>query len=290
MKTKLITRGAMVCALYAILLLINQQTALTIELSAPWLFSLPILIYSAKHGTSVSGVVAISMALMTFLFGSFTTWFYSWMAIVSGYVYGLGLNKKWKHMTNFIILFIFSVIGNAMIIYLWSSLFGYNLVQDFGWMQQYVPTIHIETMIFIFVLVSAMLQALPIHLIALRACISMKIEIARLHSPVEMRSPRWFGFVSLAIGLLFFLSQSVVKLSEGGQVAIQTLFLLDLMVLDYLGVIYFLSLCIINKQRKRIPFSIIGAWIPILQWFWILSGLLDCLLQIRKNYVLRDES
>ena len=79
METKHITRGAMATALYAILLLLNQQTALTIELSAPWLFAFPILIYTAMHGRSISGVVAISMALMTFLFVSFTTWFYLWM-------------------------------------------------------------------------------------------------------------------------------------------------------------------------------------------------------------------
>ena len=289
METKHITRGAMATALYAILLLLNQQTALTIELSAPWLFAFPILIYTAMHGRSISGVVAISMALMTFLFGSFTTWFYSWMAILSGFIYGWGLYHQWPHMRNFLITFIISVIGNAMIIYLWAGLFGYDLARDFQWLIENAPWIRMETLVLLFVLISGMLQALPIHLVALRVCMSLKIPIARLHSPVEMSSPRWFGFLSLAIGILFILSQNMVNLNEGVRVVLQVLFLVDLILLDYFGVIYFLSLCIYNKQRKRIPFSIIGAWIPLLQWIWIISGLLDCLLQIRKNYVfMRD--
>ena len=291
METKHITQGAMACALYGLLLLINQQTALTIELSFPWLFAFPILIFTAKYGKSISVVVAISMALLTLLFGSFTTWFYSWMAIVSGLIYGWGIDHKWKHTINFMVAFVISFIGNAMIIYLWASLFGYDLTSDFAWFSQYFPDIHMQTLMFLFVLVSAMLHALPIHMLAIKVCSRMKIEMAHFHSPIEMRSPRWFGILSLLVGILFFLSQSMVELSEGVQVVLQVLFIVDLIILDYLGVIYFLSLCIVNNQRKRIPFSIIGAWIPIVQWIWVISGLMDCLFQIRRNHIqIRNES
>ncbi|MBP3853662.1 MAG: hypothetical protein J6D18_03745, partial [Erysipelotrichaceae bacterium] len=262
METRQITRGAMVCAIYAILLLVNQQTALTVELSAPWIFSFPILIYTAMTGTSICLIVAFSMVLITFLFGSFTTWFYSWMSILIGLVYGFGVFHKWKHMTNFLLAFLFSLIGNALIIYLWAGLFGYDLHRDMEWIMGMFPWIRLQTLFILYVFVAAMLHALPIHIIALRICMSMKIELRPMQSPVQMESPRWFGIVSLVIWGLFFFSQSMVNLNEGAQVVIQVLMLLDLLVLDYLGVIYFLSLCLIHKQRKGIPFSIIGAWIP----------------------------
>lgn len=285
MDTKQITRGAMCCAIYAILLLINQQTALTIEFSAPWLFTFPILIYTAIHGGSFSLIVAFSMGLMSFLFGGFTTWFYSWMSIIIGWVYGWGIYHQWKHMTNFLLCFLLSFIGTALIIYLWAGLFGYDLARELQWAAQYFPWIHMQTLTFVFVLVTAMLQALPIHMIALRICLSMKIKMAPLTSPLNIESPRWFGFLSLAIWGLFFLGQSMVNLNEGAQAVLQILFLVDLVLLDCFGVLYFLSLCIVRQQRRGIPFAIIGAWIPILQMVWVISGLLDCLLQIRKQNV-----
>ena len=85
MKTKELTRGAMVCALYGILLFINQQTALTIESSMNWIFTFPVLIYTGMYGSNMGGIVAVAMAMMTFLFGGFTTWFYSWTSILIGF-------------------------------------------------------------------------------------------------------------------------------------------------------------------------------------------------------------
>ena len=47
-KTKQITTGAMVCAIYGALLFLNQQSALMIESSASWIFAFPVLIYTIK--------------------------------------------------------------------------------------------------------------------------------------------------------------------------------------------------------------------------------------------------
>ena len=87
MNTKQITRGAMMCAIYGLLLFLNQQTALTIETSANWLFAFPVLSYTSMYGNYGGGIVSIAMILMTFLFGGFTAWFYSCTAILIGYLY-----------------------------------------------------------------------------------------------------------------------------------------------------------------------------------------------------------
>ena len=62
-----------------------------IEASASWLFVFPVLIYTAMSGPKSGAIVGVAMALMTFLLGGFTTWFYSWTSLITGYVYGLGL-------------------------------------------------------------------------------------------------------------------------------------------------------------------------------------------------------
>ena len=105
MKTNILTQGALCLSLYGVLLLFNQQTGLLIESMMNWVFILPILIYSAKAGLYPGGITAFSMAILSFLFGTFTTWFYSWSAILIGFVYGAGLYKKIRHSMNFLISF-----------------------------------------------------------------------------------------------------------------------------------------------------------------------------------------
>ena len=127
-KTKQITTGAMVCAIYGALLFLNQQSALMIESSASWIFAFPVLIYTVMSGVKMGALVTICMGLMTMFFGGFTTWFYSWTSLLIGFIYGAGVFKHAKNMTNFIICFILSIIANLCIILLWSTLFGICLL------------------------------------------------------------------------------------------------------------------------------------------------------------------
>ena len=106
MKTSSITKGAMCVAIYGLLLLLNQQTGLMIEASLSWVFIMPILLYSASQGVRAGLVTGISMGLLSFLFGSFTTWFYSWSALLIGYLYGVGVHQQFRHRTNFFLCFL----------------------------------------------------------------------------------------------------------------------------------------------------------------------------------------
>lgn len=283
MDTKQLTRGAMMCGIYGLLLFLNQQTALTIESGASWIFAFPILIYAAMYGSKSGSIVAISMVLMTFLFGGFTTWFYSWSSILIGYVYGLGVYKQWKHMTNFVIAAFLSIIATALMIYLWAGIFGYDLTTDFQEIIQLVPAIHLNVLIFVVVVFMGILQGLCIHLVALMVCIRMRITTRNITPVSQIKSPRWLGVVSLVLLGFYYFSQNVLHLYADIQDLLQILVIFDCALLDYYGVIYFMSR-VVDKKRRNLSFlAIIGAFIPGVFFIWIIAGELDCLLQLRKK-------
>lgn len=289
MDTKQLTRGAMVCAIYGALLLINQQTALTIEATASWIFVFPMLIYGAISSTYMSVLVAIAMALMSFLFGSFTTWFYSWCSIVIGLVYGIGIQKKWKNMTNFMICFVFSLISTALTITVWSSIFDMDLSEDFEMINQFIrtmglnPNIRFESFVILFIVLMGGLQALCIHLVALMVCIRMKIPIRPLNSVRTLNSPSWFGAVSLLIWFIYFIGQNMIECSQNMRDIFQIVWVLDSFMLDYFGVIFLLDACIRYNKRKLSFLVIFGAFIPFINYLWMALGELDCLLQLRRT-------
>ena len=176
-KTKQITKGAMVCAIYGALLFLNQQSALMIESSASWIFAFPVLIYTAMSGVKMGALVTICMGLMTMFFGGFTTWFYSWTSLLIGFIYGVGVFKHAKNMTNFIICFILSIIANLCIILLWSTLFGIDFYEDFRLISQYIPFISLKVFTYLMIGLLGLLQALCIHLVALMVCLRMHMDI-----------------------------------------------------------------------------------------------------------------
>lgn len=283
MDTKQITRGAMMCAIYGLLLFLNQQTALTIETSANWLFAFPILIYTSMYGNYGGGIVSLAMILMTFLFGGFTTWFYSWSAILIGYLYGSGVYHKRSHMSNFLLTAILSIIATALIIYLWAGIFGYDVNTDFKDIVALFPTIHLRVLVFLFVIVLGTMEALAIHMVGLMICMRLKIDMVPIKPITKMLAPRWFGILSILMCVLYLFSQNVLHLSVDITDLLQVLAILDLMVLDYFGVLYFMNKVIQKSQRKWAFFAIIGAFIPIVNGIWVVAGLLDCLCGLRAR-------
>lgn len=282
MKTKEITRGAMVCAIYGALLFLNQQTALTIETTASWVFVFPILIYTAQSGVKAGLVTCISMGMMTFLFGSFTTWFYSLTSLVTGYVYGLGLNKKFKNMTNLALCFIFSFISNVCTVLVWSAVFGIDPLSEFESIKEMIPFINFNAFIFIFIVFLAGLQALCIHLVSIMVCMRMHIPFRPIVPLTRQKSPKSVGIVSLVVWAVFFLCQNVLKCSQSLLDLVQIIWFIDCMVLLYYGVIYFMHYCVVHDKRRLSFLAICGAFVPVLNFIWMLFGELDCLLQLRK--------
>lgn len=273
-------------AIYGLLLLFNQQTGLAIEASISWVFIVPILLYTAAQGVYAGFVTGIGMALISFLFGSFTTWFYSWSAILIGYIYGIGVYRQWKHIWNFILCCLLSTGMYVAIVYVWSALFGFDLQADFESLVAWLSFINFKAFCAIFVLFMGFLQALCIHLIAILLCNRLHIPIRPLGSLQDIQTSSFVGFVSLMIWVLFFFGQNVIKYPIG-QTIIQIAFFADYILLCFYGAIVLMEYGI----RQRIPrfsfMAVIGACIPVVNLIWAFLGELDCLFAIRKNWNLR---
>lgn len=286
MKTSAMTKGAMSIAIYGLLLLLNQQTGLAIEASISWVFIVPILLYTAAQGVYAGFVTSIGMAALSFLFGSFTTWFYSWSALLIGYAYGIGLYKKWRHSLNFVLCCILSVVMYIAIIYVWAALFGFDMQADFESIAAWIPFINFKAFCAIFVLFMGFLQALCIHLIAILLCHRLHIPMRPLGSLQDIQARPAFGILSVILWLLFFFGQNVIEYSIG-QTVIQIAFFADYILLSFYGAVVLMDYGVRQHIPKFSFLAVIGACIPLINLIWVFLGELDCLFAIRKSWSLR---
>lgn len=282
MNTKQLTRGAMVCAIYGLFLFLNQQLGLMIENGMSWIFAFPILIYGAQNTVSASVLCAVAMVLETFLFGGFSTWFYSWTSILIGLLYGIGIYKKWSNLSKLAVTFVLSVISYIFIMWIWAGIFQIDYMEDFEYIHLLFPFIDLKVFMSALILLLSLLQSVCIHLLAIMVCTRMKIAIQPIRKVWQIKPSKSIGIVSILLLALFYFSQNVIECSEEAKDIILLLTMIDLCLLDYYGIVYMMHYCVAHNQRKWVFFAIVGAFIPFVQIVWMVLGELDCLFSLRK--------
>lgn len=279
MQTKDITRGALICALYGLLLLLNQQTGAWIETTFSWVGVFPIFIYTMQTNPKAGFFGLVAMILMTPFFGGFTTWFTFWTFLIIGYLYAIGMKKQISHMKNFIGLLIASWSQNALMILFWSSLFGFDLHQDFAMIQTFLPWIDFFVFTIMVIGFLALLQSLCIHLLAILLMTRLRIPMRPLTPIYQTHASRSFSIASILMCIIFFFSQNVLECSQGIIDFIQIIYFIDIVILIYYGVLYGLRFCIQKQRRKWTFFVILAAFIPGVQLIYAGLGIYDGLKQ-----------
>lgn len=274
MKTQDITRGAMVCALYAVLLLINQQTALMLENSLTWIFIFPIYLYAAQAPTAAALCAGTAMALESFLFGGFTTWFYSWTSILTGLAGGIALHKQMASSLRMLLMFVIQFAGTLLILFLWAGIFDMDLTEDFAMVQAVVPWLDPWVFMILFAAVMAFTMALCVHVVGAAICRKLHIPVRPLTPISQIRGHSWVGWAFLVTLALFFLFSGMVLWN----IEVRNLLILalapELVYLDYYGAICALRRC---HTRLMVFFIIMGTIIPGIQMILAAIGLFHTL-------------
>ena len=126
-STLKITTGAMIIAIFAMLLILNRQTGLFFEEFFVYLLPLPMAIYTALYDWKYGLMVFIGMTAFSFIFGGFTTIFYAISSSLIGLVFGTMVCRKVDPTKMLILIMVFSAVSNVISSVALASLFGYDI-------------------------------------------------------------------------------------------------------------------------------------------------------------------
>ncbi len=93
-NTQKLTFGALLVAVFGVLLLLNRQTGGMLEGTFLFLFPIPMVAFSAKYGWKDSIPVFVCTVLISIFCGIFTSAFYAASQSFIGVVYGSCLHAK----------------------------------------------------------------------------------------------------------------------------------------------------------------------------------------------------
>lgn len=280
-KTKPITYGAMCCGIYALLLLINQQTSLLLESSFSFIFAFPILVYTAMFGGKYGLVTGFSMILLTFFLGGFTTWIYSISSIAIGWGFGAGVYLKQSFFYQILWTFFISCLANYAILGVWAKIFGLDSSADMEMLNQFLPWLNWPTYLAILIVFTSVLESACIVLMARLLLVRLKIKMAPVPNLLTIQPSKTIGLVSIFIWVIaIFVNMNVIKLGNDGENLIFLVIVLDFFILDFYGILHVFKIAVQKQNRLLAALAVLGAFVPGLNLVCIGLGEWDSLKRL----------
>lgn len=302
MKTREISRGALLCALYGVLLEINNLTSLSIESLLPVLFGLPIMVCALTSNQKVVQAVLYSMMVLTFLLSGMTTWLYAIGILISAYVLCLPFirtKKSSKNQTGSQVLFnrhqsstvycIDQNFGWCLIVQvgcvflsmtLFAGLFGYSATQDQALFALPQGIISPTAILFLISFIAGLLQAVLLDLLL------QVILMLMYHGKVRVKIPLSRPIRSIPMVLVLSLSGVVLLMNapvlKWTMICKDVLLIISITILIWLDILGTISLLhheqAKSKNRPWLRIAIVlSAYIPPICLIPIGYGMKACL-------------
>lgn len=212
-KTKDIAAGAMMCAVYGLLLMANTMTGLGVEGYFPFLFGLPLMVYmlNPKYSAAAGWVVFLSMVVLTFLLSSITTWLNA-LAILSGtYLITLSTRKGKNVLGGFLLGWTAVAVVNWLSMTVLASIFGYDLNEDIELFKSLSWLASPSTLILLVSVVIGFMEAMTIYLFEKVLCMKMHRPSPKLRISASMQKAGAIGWLACLLGLVLIDSLPVLK-------------------------------------------------------------------------------
>ena len=135
-KTQELTYGAMIVAIFGVMLLINRQTGGFFSGILMFVYPIPMVAFAARYGLKDSVAVFVCTVLIAFLFGTFTAVFYAISGSFIGMVYGSCIFAKRDMNRTLILIMVLSAAAELIATVALATLSGIDINTDIMAMQE----------------------------------------------------------------------------------------------------------------------------------------------------------
>ena len=305
-KTQELTYGAMIVAIFGVLLLVNRQTGGFFEGFFMFVFPIPMVAFSARYGWKDSLPVFVCTVLIAFLFGTFTAIFYAISMSFIGMVYGSCIKAE-KDMNRTLLLVLFlSAAAELICSVALASLSGIDINADIMAMQEgmnqmfaqagvsvaegilsydYLRRIYIISM---GVLGAA--EGLIVYYLSLAILRKLRYPIRKPQPLTSYYPSRISGYIALALVGVYIITMTKPFENEIAQNVLQSAGICGVIYLVFFGYIALLMVCRVYLRLPRVLGMILSlfltlsiTYIPILMGYFYISGNLHEAIEARLS-------
>lgn len=218
-KSLKITTGAMVTAIFGVMLLLNRQTGGLFGDIFVFLYPIPMVAYGAQYGIKSALPVLAAMSLLSFLFGNVWGIFYAVTQALIGIIFGGCLYHKVDMTKTLFMVMILSVLAKAADIVVLSTLSGVSLNQNVEEMQRMMNTVfeltgtalpdmmmttgYLKQILVLSMIFLGILQGFVVYEVSLLILRRLRFPVQKPKSVFLYFPPKWTGYGALGAFLLY---------------------------------------------------------------------------------------
>ena len=294
-KTQELTYGAMIVAIFGVLLLVNRQTGGFFEGFFMFVFPIPMVAFSAKYGWKDSLPVFVCTVLLAFLFGTFTAVFYAISMSFIGMVYGSCIKAE-KDMNRTLLLVLFlSAAAELICSVALASLFGIDINADIQLMQESMNQMfaqagvnvaegiftydYLRRIYIISIGVMGAAEGLIVFYLSLAILRKLRYPIKKPMPLTSYYPSRISGYIALALVAVYITSMVKPFENEIVQNVLQSAGICGVIYLVFFGYIALLMVCRVYLRLPRALGMILSlfltmsiTYIPILMGYLYIAG------------------
>lgn len=265
-----LTTGAMMIALFGLMLLLDRQTGGLLQGAFILALPIPLTAYAVQYGFKKSLPVFAAMCLISVFFGTFTTIFYSCSQSLIGLVFGTLLHRRTDPTQVLFCVMLLSVLSSVLNLVLDMAFFGYDISRDVAEImqvmndsfsqlgqdaQQALSLLTPQYMSQLFVLsllFAGLVQGFLIYQLTLLLLKRLRFPVEKPRPLFEYYPPRFLGIAGFFLFFAYTASLSSPLANEVYQNALSLLGLLGYIYLIAFGFIAVLLLVRIYLPRIRL--------------------------------------
>jgi len=300
-ETRKITEGALIVALFGVLLIANRYSGGLLAGYFSFLFPLPIVLFSAKYGFKEALIPYCAILILTFLIAQPTTLFMVGSGCLTGMAYGWGVFKRKSNGVLIAITIAFTILVYFITSVLLADLFGFSLADDMKMMEgifvsmglsekdtksymEMIPVIYPTALV-----LGAFLEGVLVHMISQLVLKALRYLVNKMKTLFEMRAPKWLGYVFLFLSVLPVLVRNfnVHQLITDICYNLNSVALIAFMANGFITVVWLIR--VIGKKSHILIFYVaLFAFFPLMLPLLIFAGALDMCAGFREKIVKRS--
>ena len=305
-KTQELTYGAMIVAIFGVMLLINRQTGGFFAGILMFIYPIPMVAFSARYGLKDSLAVFVCTVLIALLFGTFTAVFYAISESFIGMVYGSCIYAKKDMNRTLILVLVLSAAAELLATVALASLSGIDLNADIMAMQETMNSVfrqagldtsngvlsfdYLRRMYIISTGFLGAMEGLVVYYLSLLILRKLRYPIQKPLPLTQYYPSKISGFIAFALVFVYGYTLAKPFTNEMAQNILQSAGICGVIYLIFFG---YIALLMFFRVYLHLP-GIVGmiltllicmtiSYIPILVGFAYISGGLHSSLDARMQ-------
>lgn len=294
-KSLIITTGAMVTAIFGVMLLLNRQTGSLFQEIFVFLYPIPMVAFAAMYGLKSGMAAFVSMTLIAVFLGNFTTIFYAVSQALIGLIFGGCLYHKVDMTKTLFVVMLLSALINVVDIIAFGAMSGVDLSMQVAELQTMMSSVFEQTgmvvpenamsintlkqMMIVSIIFAGLIQGFIVYEISLLILRRLRFPVQKPKSVFAYMPPKWTGYAAL---LAFFAyNRSVIlpfehEIVQNAALSIGMFGYIFLMCFGFIGIVQFLKMRYPNVGKWSILICVILLFtLPIgviLAGFWYVAA------------------